>query len=71
MPFSGAAVIAIAGMSAFGGFLFLITLYLQEVRDYSAMQAGLCPVPMALAMACFAPLCGHLVGAERHAGLRC
>jgi hypothetical protein len=31
-PFSAAAVIAVAAFAAFGGFLFLNTLYLQDVR---------------------------------------
>ena len=34
-------------MCAFAGFLFLITLYLQEVRGYSALTAGLFLLPMA------------------------
>src|SRR5215472_200688 len=32
LPFSGAALTAITGLAAFAGFLFLITLYLQDVR---------------------------------------
>jgi EmrB/QacA subfamily drug resistance transporter len=64
LPFSGAAVTAIAGMCAFSGFLFLMTLYLQEVRGYSALTAGLFLVPMALLMACSAPLCGRVIAAH-------
>ena len=41
VPFSGAAVIAVAAFAALGGFLFLNTLYLQEVRGFSPLQAGL------------------------------
>jgi EmrB/QacA subfamily drug resistance transporter len=62
LPFSGAAVTAITATCAFSGFLFLITLYLQEVRGYSALTAGLFLVPMAVLMACFAPLCGRVMG---------
>jgi len=61
LPFSGAAVTAITGMCGFSGFLFLITLYLQEVRGYSALTAGLFLVPMALVMAFSAPLCGRVI----------
>jgi MFS family permease len=61
LPFSGAALTAITGMCAFAGFLFLITLYLQEVRGYSALVAGAFLVPMALVMACSAPLCGRVI----------
>ena len=64
LPFSGAAVTAVTGMTAFAGFLFLITLYLQEVRGYSALSAGLYLVPMAVLMACFAPLCGRVIAAH-------
>jgi EmrB/QacA subfamily drug resistance transporter len=61
LPFSGAAVTAVTGMCAFAGFLFLITLYLQEVRGYSALTAGEFLLPMALIMACSAPLCGRVM----------
>src|ERR1700722_15013354 len=64
LPFSGAALTAVTGMCAFAGFLFLITLYLQEVRGYSALTAGLFLVPMALVMACSAPLCGQVIAAH-------
>ena len=61
LPFSGAALTAITAMCGFSGFLFLITLYLQEVRGYSALTAGLFLVPMAVVMACSAPLCGRVM----------
>jgi EmrB/QacA subfamily drug resistance transporter len=61
LPFSGAAVTAITAMAAFAGFLFLITLYLQEVRGYRPLDAGLFLLPMAVAMACSAPLCGRML----------
>ncbi|HSZ38920.1 MAG TPA: DHA2 family efflux MFS transporter permease subunit [Trebonia sp.] len=64
LPFSGAALTAVTGMTAFAGFLFLITLYLQDVRGYSALTAGLCLVPMALLMALSAPLCGRFIAAH-------
>jgi EmrB/QacA subfamily drug resistance transporter len=61
LPFSGAAVTALTGMCAFAGFLFLITLYLQDVRGDSALQAGLFLLPMAVVMAVSAPLCGRVM----------
>ena len=61
LPFSGAAATAITAMAAFSGFLFLITLYLQEVRGYRPLVAGLFLLPMAVAMAVSAPLCGRLL----------
>ncbi len=61
-PFSGAAVIAISAFAALGGFLFLNTLYLQEVRGLSALDAGLCTLPMAAMTLVLPPLSGRLVG---------
>jgi drug resistance transporter, EmrB/QacA subfamily len=61
-PFSSATVIAICSFSAFSGFLFLNTIYLQEVRGYSAFQTGLCTLPMALATIVCSPFSGSLVG---------
>ncbi|MBT2439337.1 MFS transporter [Streptomyces sp. ISL-36] len=63
-PFSGATVIAICAFSALGGFLFLNTLYLQDVRGLSALRAGLYMLPMAAMTFVFAPLSGRLVGAR-------
>ena len=63
-PFSGATAIAICAFGAFSGFLFLNTLYLQEVRGLSALQAGLCTLPLAVMALIFAPLSGRLVGAR-------
>src|SRR5690349_10579844 len=61
-PFSGATLIAISGFAALGGFLFLNTLYLQDVRGLSALHAGLFLLPMAAMTAASAPLSGRLVG---------
>jgi len=61
LPFSGAVLTALCGMCAFAGFLFLVTLYLQDVRGYSALTAGLFLLPMALVMAASAPLCGRVM----------
>jgi EmrB/QacA subfamily drug resistance transporter len=61
VPFSGATTIAVAAFAALGGFLFLNTLYLQDVRHYTALHAGLLTVPMAVMAVVFAPLSGRLV----------
>jgi EmrB/QacA subfamily drug resistance transporter len=63
-PFSGATVIAISAFGAFSGFLFLNTLYLQDVRGLSALQAGLCTLPLALMTLIFAPLSGRILASR-------
>ncbi|WP_030754730.1 MFS transporter [Streptomyces sp. NRRL F-5135] len=63
-PFSGATVIAVCAFAALGGFLFLNTLYLQEVRGLSALHAGLYMLPMAALTFVCAPLSGRLVGSR-------
>ena len=61
-PFSGAAVIAIASFATLGGFLFLNTLYLQEVRGFSPLQAGIYTLPMAAMTMALPPISGRIVG---------
>ncbi|MFF0338992.1 MFS transporter [Kribbella sp. NPDC004875] len=61
-PFSGATLIAVCGFSALSGFLFLNSLYLQSVRGFSALHAGLLTLPMAAMTVVFAPVSGWLVG---------
>jgi EmrB/QacA subfamily drug resistance transporter len=61
-PFSGATLIAVSAFAGFSGFLFINTLYLQDARGYSALDAGLCTVPMALGALTLSPLSGRLVG---------
>lgn len=63
-PFSGATVIAISAFAALGGFLFLSTLYLQNVRGLDALHAGLWMLPMAVPTFLCAPLSGRLVGSR-------
>ncbi|WP_256104272.1 MFS transporter [Streptomyces sp. ODS05-4] len=63
-PFSGATVIAVCSFAALGGFLFVNTLYLQEVRGLSALHAGLYMLPMAALTLVCAPLSGRLVGSR-------
>jgi EmrB/QacA subfamily drug resistance transporter len=61
-PFAASIAIAVAAFAAFGGFLFLNTIYLQDVRGLSPLQAGLATVPMALMTVVTSPLSGRLVG---------
>jgi EmrB/QacA subfamily drug resistance transporter len=61
LPFSGAALTAVTGVGAFAGFLFLITLYLQDVRGYRPLEAGLFLLPMAVVIAASAPLAGRVI----------
>ncbi|MEV6176135.1 MFS transporter [Streptomyces sp. NPDC052015] len=63
-PFSGATVIAISAFASLGGFLFLSTLYLQNVRGLDALHAGLWMLPMALPTFLCAPLSGRLVAGK-------
>jgi EmrB/QacA subfamily drug resistance transporter len=62
VPFSSATVIAVASFAALGGFLFLNTLYLQEVRGLSALRAGIDTLPMAAMTMVLPPISGRLVG---------
>jgi EmrB/QacA subfamily drug resistance transporter len=62
IPFASSIVISVAAFAAFGGFLFLNTLYLQDVRGFSPVQAGLATVPMAVMTVLASPLAGRLVG---------
>jgi EmrB/QacA subfamily drug resistance transporter len=61
VPFSSATLLALCSFACFAGFLFLNTLYLQQVRGYSAFHTGLCTLPLAVTMMLCAPLSGRLV----------
>ena len=61
VPFSAATLIAISGFAALAGFLFLNAIYLQSVRGYSPLHAGLLTLPMAAMMALLPPLSGRIV----------
>jgi EmrB/QacA subfamily drug resistance transporter len=61
-PFAGAAAVSICAFVSLGGFLFLNTLYLQDVRGYSPLHAGVALIPMAALMMIVSPLSGKLVG---------
>ncbi|MGH3415085.1 MAG: MFS transporter [Actinocrinis sp.] len=64
IPFSGATVVAVCAFFSLAGFLFINTLYLQDVRGFSAMKAGLMTLPMAAMTAVFPRVSARLV-AER------
>ncbi len=64
VPFSSAMVLALSTFSCFGGFLFLNTLYLQQVRGFSAFHTGLFTLPLAAAMMVCATWSGRLVGSH-------
>jgi len=62
VPFSAAIVMALWSLCAFAAFLFVTTLYLQEVRELSALQAGLCLLPVGTTIVVLSPLTGRWVG---------
>lgn len=62
VPFAGATLVAISAYGAFGGFLFMNTLYLQTIRGLSAFQAGLCTLPLGLTILICSPISGRAVG---------
>lgn len=61
-PFSGASVIAVLAFVVLAGFLFVATLYLQQVRGESPLRAGLSLLPATAVMAVAAPVAGQLNG---------
>jgi len=61
IPFSAATLTAVAAFAALAGFLFLNALYLQDVRGYSPLHAGLLTLPMAAMTAVLPPISGRIV----------
>jgi EmrB/QacA subfamily drug resistance transporter len=61
VPFSAANATAVCAIAASAGFLFLTTLYLQDVRGFSALRAGLALLPMPVMMAVSAPVSGQIL----------
>ena len=62
IPFSASITLSVAAFAAFGGFLFLNTLYLQDVLGLSPLEAGLMTVPVALMIVIVSPISGRMVG---------
>jgi EmrB/QacA subfamily drug resistance transporter len=61
-PFTGASVIAVLAFLVMAGFLFVSTLYLQDVRADSPLRAGLSLLPATVMIAVWAPVAGRLNG---------
>lgn len=62
VPFASATVIAICAFASWGALLFMMSLYLQGARGFSAVQTGLIYLPLAVGALVFSPLSGRLVG---------
>jgi EmrB/QacA subfamily drug resistance transporter len=62
IPFASATMIAISAFASWGAFLFMMSLYLQGERGYSALHTGLIYLPVAVGALVFSPLSGRLVG---------
>ncbi len=62
IPFASATMIAVCAFAAWGAFLFMMALYLQEEREFSAMHTGLIYMPVAVGALIFSPLSGRLLG---------
>jgi EmrB/QacA subfamily drug resistance transporter len=64
IPFSSSIALSVAAFASFGGFLFLNTLYLQDVRGLSPVEAGIAVVPLALMTVVLSPISGRIVGSR-------
>ncbi|MCW2687359.1 MAG: drug resistance transporter, EmrB/QacA subfamily [Mycobacterium sp.] len=62
IPFASVTVIAVCAYAAYGAFLFMMSLYLQGERHYSAVHTGLMYLPVSVAALALSPLSGRLVG---------
>jgi EmrB/QacA subfamily drug resistance transporter len=62
VPFSAAIVTAVLALCGFGAFLFVTTLYLQDVRAMTSLRAGLCLLPVGVLIVVLSPLAGRMVG---------
>ena len=64
VPFSAAILMALWALCGFGAFLFVTTLYLQDVRGLAALAAGLCLLPVGVLVVVLSPAAGRLVGSR-------
>jgi EmrB/QacA subfamily drug resistance transporter len=62
IPFASATMIAVCAFASWGAFLFMMSLYLQGQRGFSALHTGLIYLPVAVGALIFSPLSGRLVG---------
>ncbi|HEU5429328.1 MAG TPA: MFS transporter, partial [Actinocrinis sp.] len=60
-PFSAAVISVALSFFAMMGSLFFLTFYLQSVRGYTPLQAGLWVLPFAAAQVIFSPLSANVV----------
>ncbi len=67
--FSGAVFITVATFFTYSGFIFFNALYLQDVRGYSALAAGVLTLPAAVPAVIGGPLGGYLVGTRGPRGV--
>ncbi|MGW5518413.1 MFS transporter [Nocardia africana] len=58
--FAGGVVMALIGMAAAGGYLWVTTFYLQDARGLSAAAAGIFLLPIAMTVLLVAPISGRL-----------
>ncbi|SBS77756.1 Drug resistance transporter, EmrB/QacA subfamily [uncultured Mycobacterium sp.] len=62
IPFASATAIAVCAYAVWGAFLFMMSLFLQGERGFSAVHTGLMFLPVAGGALIFSPLSGRLVG---------
>ncbi len=60
-PFSAAGVSAVLAFLVMGGFLFVNSLYLQDVRRFSAFMTGVALLPATIFIGGLSPVAGRLV----------
>jgi MFS family permease len=63
VPLATAIVMAVFALCGFQAFLFVSTLYLQDVRGLSPMRAGLCLLPVGILVLILSPVSGRMVAA--------
>jgi len=64
VPFTSAIVMAIVALCGFQAFLFVTTLYLQDVRGLPPLAAGLCLLPIGCLVLLLSIVSGRLVAAH-------
>jgi MFS family permease len=62
VPFSSSIILGFSSFSSFSAFLFLNTLYLQQVRGLPAFRTGFMVLPLAVVMMVTSPWSGRLIG---------
>ncbi|MGV1088296.1 MAG: DHA2 family efflux MFS transporter permease subunit [Mycobacterium sp.] len=62
IPFASATLTAVCAFAAWGAFLFMMSVYLQGQRGYSAAHTGFIYLPIAIGAVVFSPLSGRMVG---------